>query len=253
MAPAQIGRIGYPVRVREGYAQDLLGRDRRRSDHDARDFRLLVDYGGSAASFVLPLVLGPLGIETVSLHEFAEADADSVTLPESLAQAERLVRDGRRGLRRGARPIRRTAVPRRRERESRSTPDQATLLYVALLVRLGARGRVAFPGTVTGAVDRLTQESRLEVVRTAASLAELSQAADEDGAIFAAAGGGAYIVPRFQPAADGVAALAFLLELLSKESRPLSEIVGRAARRRMSCTDRSPCSVGARRGSPCAC
>ena len=90
VAPSQIGRIGYPVRVREGYAQDLL----EVIDRDAirqRDFRLLVDYGGSAASFVLPLVLGPLGIETVSLHEFAEADADSVTLPESLAQAERLV------------------------------------------------------------------------------------------------------------------------------------------------------------------
>ncbi len=223
VAPSQIGRIGYPVRVREGYAQDLL----EVIDRDAirqRDYRLLVDYGGSAASFVLPLVLGPLGIETVSLHEFAEADADSVTLPESLAQAERLVQTV--GADFGA------VLDRSAERlflvdenGKQIAPDHVTLLYVALLVRIGARGRVAFPGTVTGAVDRLTQESRIEVVRTAASLAQLSQAADEDGAIFAAAGGGAYIVPRFQPAADGVAALAFLLELLSKESRPLSEIV----------------------------
>ena len=40
-----------------------------------REFRIVVDYGYSAASLVLPLVLGPLGVEAVSAHAFAPARA----------------------------------------------------------------------------------------------------------------------------------------------------------------------------------
>ena len=55
-----IGNVTYPARVREEYAQDLLSTldvDAIRGAH----FRIVVDYGYSASSFVLPLVLGPLG------------------------------------------------------------------------------------------------------------------------------------------------------------------------------------------------
>ena len=53
-----VGSITYPARARESYASDLL------ADLDAeairlRGFRIVVDYGYSAGSFVLPLVLGP--------------------------------------------------------------------------------------------------------------------------------------------------------------------------------------------------
>ncbi len=69
-----VGAVSYPARVRESYAQDLLsGLDVEAIR--ARDFRIVVDYGYSATSFVLPLLLGPLGIEAVSAHGFA---ADSV-------------------------------------------------------------------------------------------------------------------------------------------------------------------------------
>src|SRR5205085_7079051 len=89
----EVGTITYPARVREGYAQDLLSSldvEAIRSRH----FRLVVDYGYSAASFVLPLVLGPLGVEAVSAHAFAaerEAPGPGERLQESMAQARRLV------------------------------------------------------------------------------------------------------------------------------------------------------------------
>src|SRR5207248_5390326 len=60
-----IGGVNYPARVRETYAQDLLDS----VDLEAirkRGFRLVVDYGYSAASFVLPLLLGRLQAEAVS-------------------------------------------------------------------------------------------------------------------------------------------------------------------------------------------
>jgi len=86
-----VGEVSYPARVRESYAQDLLAA----LDVDAvraREFRIVVDYGYSATSFVLPLVLGPLGVEAVSAHLFsAEGTQASATLLESVGQAKRLV------------------------------------------------------------------------------------------------------------------------------------------------------------------
>src|SRR6185312_4566447 len=82
----------YPARVSEGYASDLL------STIDvemvrARRFRIVVDYGYSAASYVLPLVLGPLGVEVVAADAFpSEGDGGAPRdLATSIAQAKRLV------------------------------------------------------------------------------------------------------------------------------------------------------------------
>src|SRR5439155_19137882 len=79
--------------------------------------------------------------------------------------------------------------------------------------------------TVTSQVDELLEGSGLEVVRTPASLAELTRAAAQDGVIFAGAVGGGYVFPEFLPAYDAVASLCKLLELLAPVRRPISELV----------------------------
>ena len=53
--------------MRESYAQDLLD-SLDMAEIRERGFRIVVDYGYSAASFVLPLVVGPLGVEAISAH-----------------------------------------------------------------------------------------------------------------------------------------------------------------------------------------
>jgi len=103
--------------------------------------------------------------------------------------------------------------------------DQALLLFVSLLAHNGRRGKLAFPVTVTSQVETLTNESELEVIRTPASLAELTKTAAEGGVIFAGALSGGYVFRDFLPAYDAVASLCKLLELLAQESRPLSELV----------------------------
>src|SRR5206468_661153 len=91
VAAGEVGKISYPARVAESYAHDLLAT----LDVDAiraRGFRLVVDYGFSASSYVLPLVLGPLGIETVAAHAFpSDGDAAPAGLAASIGQAKRLV------------------------------------------------------------------------------------------------------------------------------------------------------------------
>ena len=220
-----IGTISYPARVRESYAQDLLdGLDVEAIR--ARGFRLVVDYGFSAASYVLPLLLGPLGVEAVSAHGFTtdRSDTGAALLREAIGQVKQLVPAVGADLG--------VVLDRAAERlylvdeRGREVPvEQSLLLFLRLIGSNGRRGKLAFPITVTSQVDRLLEGSGLEVVRTPASLGDLTKAAAEDGVIFAGAVGGGYVFPEFLPAYDATASLCKLLELLAPVRRPLSELV----------------------------
>ena len=63
------------------------------------------------------------------------------------------------------------------------------------------------------------------MIRTPASLSELTKAAAQDGVIFAGAIGGGYVFPDFLPAYDAMASLCKLLELLAPVGQPLSSLV----------------------------
>src|SRR5438552_1117745 len=217
-----VGSVSYPARVRETYAQDLLDG----IDVDAiraRGFRLVVDYGYSAASFVLPLLIGPLGVEAVSAHGFTTDRSDSgfQMLREAMGQVKQLVPAVRADLG--------VVLDRAAERlylvdeQGREIPvEQSLLLFLRLIGSNGKRGKLAFPVTVTSQVDRLLEGSDLEIVRTPASLADLTKAAAEDGVIFAGAVGGGYVFPEFLPAYDAIASLCKLLR--SEERRVGTEL-----------------------------
>jgi mannose-1-phosphate guanylyltransferase / phosphomannomutase len=224
MAYDEVGSISYPARVRESYAQDLL-RTLDVTTIRSRGFRIVVDYGYSAASYVLPLVLGPLGVEAVSAHGFSgDREERPATREESVGQARRLV--GAIGADLGAvfdRAAERLYLIDERGQEVPS--DRALLLFLRLIAVDGRAGRLAFPVTVTRQVDEIAAESGLEVVRTRASLADLTRAAATNGVVFAGALSGGYVFPRFLPAYDAVASLCNLLELLAPGDRPLSQLV----------------------------
>ncbi|MDP8910545.1 MAG: sugar phosphate nucleotidyltransferase, partial [Actinomycetota bacterium] len=221
---AHVGVVNYPARVRETYAQDLLAA----LDSEAirrRNFRIVVDYAYSAASYVVPLVLGPLGVEAVTAHAFASDEtAAGADTRDAVEQAKRLVTAIGADL--GA------VFDRAGERlyvvdeggEEVAT-EQALLLFLRMLASNGRRGKLAFPITVTSQVDRIVEGSGLEVVRTPASLADLTKAAAGEDVIFAGATGGGYVFPEFLPAYDAMASVAKLLELLAPVRAPLSELV----------------------------
>src|SRR5207245_2508358 len=111
------------------------------------------------------------------------------------------------------------------ERAREIPVEQALLLYLSLIASTARAGKLAFPVTVTSQVDRLIVGTELEIVRTRASLPELTKAAVEDGVIFAGAVGGGYVFPDFLPGYDAVTSLGKLLELLATVDRPISELV----------------------------
>ena len=219
----EVGSIDYPARVRESYARDLLDSLDVAAIRERR-FRLVVDYGSSAASFTLPLVLGPLGVESVSAHGFSTDAAARLSPDESLDQARRLL--GAMGADLAA--VLDPAAERLYLVDERGRPvpvEQGLLLMIRLVAASGRGGRVAVPVTTTAQVDRLLEGSGMEVVRTRASLAELTRVAAEDGVAFAGAAAGGYVFPDFLPAYDAVTSLVKLLELLAHVGRPLSELV----------------------------
>jgi mannose-1-phosphate guanylyltransferase/phosphomannomutase len=227
VAASEVGTISYPARVRETYAADLLSTIDAEAVRERR-FRIVVDYGFSGASYVLPLVLGPLGVEVVAAHAFTGEGPDHADaapgLAASIGQTKRLVPVVGADL--GA------VFDRSAERlylvdeQAREVPvEQALLLFLRLLGSNGRRGKLAFPVTVTSQVERLVENSELEVVRTPTSLPELTRAAAEGGVVFAGAVGGGYVFPDFLPGYDAVASLAKLLELLAPVNRPVSELV----------------------------
>jgi len=225
MAARETGEIVYPARVRETYAQDLLDSLDVGAIQE-RGFRVVVDYGYSAASYILPLVFGPLGVEVVSAHAFStnRTQAEPTQLTESVGQAKRLVPAVGADL--GA--VFDLAGERLYllDEQGNEVPAEQTLLLFLKLIGAGGRsGKVAVPVTVTSLVDRLVEGTGLEVVRTAHSLADLTLAAAQEGVVFAGAVGGGYVFPEFLPAYDAVAALSKLLELLAPLPRPLSELV----------------------------
>ena len=224
VAAGGVGSVSYPARVRESYAQDLLD-SLDAEEIRARHYRIVVDYGYSAASFVLPLVVGPLGVEAISAHGFF---AEELGERESLAQAighTEAARDGdRRRPRRRLRPVRASGSISSTTRATRSRSTRRSCSTSACSPTVAIKGKIAFPVTVTSKVEELAGDG-LEIVRTPNSLTDLTKAASEEGVVFAGAVGGGYVFPQFLPAYDAIASLAKLLELLAPTGRPLSELV----------------------------
>jgi len=222
----EVGQIGTPVRASETYAEDLL----RTLDVEAiraRGFRIVIDYAHSAASLVLPLILGPLGVEAIAAHPYGGEQTPRIAdgVPEAIGQAKRLV--AAVGADFGV------VFDQAGERiylvdeTSREVPvEQELLLFLSLLASDGKSGTLALPITVTSLAEPIVKGSKLEVTRTPASLSALTQASADNGVVFAGSVGGGFVFPEFLPAYDGVASLCNLLQLLAPIERPLSELVG---------------------------
>ena len=188
-----------------------------------RGFRIVVDYGYSGGSFVLPLVFGALGVEAVTAHAF-ESDAGSAPsrFGATLDYAQRLVEAVNADF--GAvfdRSAERLFLIDETGREVR--PDQALLLYLHLLT-LSSTGKYRRP-------DHRDEPGRGGGRRQARGDSHPGDARGPDAGggrgrrrLRRRAGGG-YVFPGFLPAYDASASLCKLLELLAPVDQPLSKLV----------------------------
>jgi mannose-1-phosphate guanylyltransferase / phosphomannomutase len=225
VAPAEIGSLTYPARATESYVQELL----EKLDCDAiraRGFRIVLNYGLSAASFVVPSLIGELGVELVALEAFVDAS----TTPRQIDRERAL--DDTAALVRAVGADLGVVIdsPAERmwlidEQSRRIAPETALLLFIRELAASNGGGRLLVPINESRMVDEIAHGHELRVERTKAALGDLLAAAAAGDVVFAGASGGGYVFPEFLPAYDAVMSLGRLLELVARSGRPLSELV----------------------------
>ena len=218
--PEEIGDISFPPRALEDYTVALEAT----VDIDAiyrRRFKLVVDHGYGATSFVMPNVLAKLGADVLSVNPYA-----------STSGHDRVRR--RHGLRTGRRPGRASGA----HLGAVFDPDGERLFLVddegALLDRPRVPPRVRRPGLrpparrprrAAGDGDAARRPAgrrprRAACARPRCRRAALADAATEPGVGFAADGDGGFILPGFLPAFDAAAAFVKMLDLLARERPP---------------------------------
>jgi mannose-1-phosphate guanylyltransferase/phosphomannomutase len=186
----------------------------------------VLNYGLSAASLVLPTLIGDLGVEMVALNAFVDASptAQPLDTARALDDTANLVRAVGADL--GVlidSPAERLWLV---DEQSRVIPPETLLLlFVRELAASNGGGKLLVPINESRMVEEIAGGHSLSIERTKVSLGDLLAAATARDVVFAGASGGGYVFPEFLPAYDAVMSLSKLLELVAHSGRALSELV----------------------------
>jgi mannose-1-phosphate guanylyltransferase / phosphomannomutase len=224
--PEGTGDLNFPTRVVEGYREHFLAETVR----DAivpRCFNLVVDFAYGTTISVLPDLLGALRADIVSLNAYAAPGRLSRTeheFQESLDRLGGIVRSIRADLGVWIDPGG-EVIHLVDDAGRPMAPELLQLVFIDLALRhLGVR-RIAVPVTSPAAVPRLIEERGGEVVWTKTE--HHAMMASGEQADMVAGVRGEFIFPRFQPAYDGMYAMAQLLHGLAVAGEPLSALADR--------------------------
>jgi len=210
----------------ESYIQGLL------SNWDveaiqSRNFRFVLDYSYSSASLIANRMLSKLGSEIIALNTFLDEDKTAMTAPRAEADSNRM-----RKMVESAGADLGITIDNAAEKiflvdeKGEEIPPETTLfMLINLIARSEGQGIIAVPLTVSRLAEELVADTGCEIMRTKVSQSAITEAAMEDGVIFAGAGGGDYIFPNYLPAHDALMSMGKVLELLGMSGKPISELV----------------------------
>jgi mannose-1-phosphate guanylyltransferase / phosphomannomutase len=103
--------------------------------------------------------------------------------------------------------------------------EECLLALLSLVTASSPQARLALPVAVSQAAERMAAANGASITWTKLSVASLMEVAGGGGIDFAASGGGGYLWPDFLPAADAVATMAKVLDLLARTGQRLSSVV----------------------------
>jgi mannose-1-phosphate guanylyltransferase/phosphomannomutase len=226
--PGEIAELSFPSRTLETYLQELL-RTIDVSGVEEAQLKVVLDTAGGSVSLALPLLLGRLGVEVLTVNNRLDERATSETVADQMRDLERLgdlVSSSR-----AAFGVRFDHVGERialiDERGMLISDDRALLVVLDLVAAERRSGWVALPVTTTRVAEQVTTFHGTQVLWTSTSPADLTRAAGARDVIFAGDGRGGFVVPELSPALDGVAAFVRLLGLVARTRLTLSQIDAR--------------------------
>ena len=225
----EVGAIDYAPRSIEQYTQEFFAHIREK-DIERRKFKVVVDYAYGRISTVLPVILGRLGCEVISLNAYS----DTKRAPKNASEREALIYN----LSQVVTTLRAdlgVLIHGDGERialvdenggctHGRETPCHAVLNGIA-----NAPGaKVAVPVTAPSVIEQVMRRTNGVVARTKTDARFLMTQASLPAEKIVMAGDldGGFLFPELQPGFDGLFAFVKTLEMLSWLQRPLSEFAG---------------------------
>ncbi|HEX21144.1 MAG TPA: mannose-1-phosphate guanyltransferase [Actinobacteria bacterium] len=222
-----IGKIIFPARSWEYYIDGLL----RAIDYkmvSRRRFKVIVDYTFGSSSQILPGIISKLGCDVVALNAYNDENRLTLSREEfdlalaSLAQTVKLFKaDFGVMIDSAAEKI--YLID---DKGSVVSTNKALLLFTMLISRHEtAKGKIAVPITATHKVEEIAGRYGRGVLKSKNNLRSMMEAGRRRDVIFVGSEEGGYIFPKFLPAYDALISFCKLLEMLTKEGRPLSSIL----------------------------
>lgn len=224
----EIGRIYYQPRVIESYVDGLTEAARKSALPEVPEgYTVVVDYSNGTSSSVVSPVLRQLGARVVELnatteetrptntpeeHEFALSQCAAISSALKATMGARIDVGGERLW----------LVTGR----GRLLPGMTALLAVADLVfRTQPGATVAVPVSASALVDKLAAKHGGKVLRTRVNPRSMAETAAREHVSMVGDGAGGFIFPIFQPAFDGMFAIAQVASLLAANSATLADVV----------------------------
>ena len=226
--PGEIAELIYPARVRESYAHELL-RCVDLTGVDEAGMKVVVDCAGGTVSLILPVLLGRIGVEVLTVNNRLDEASPTPSLAQTRAGMQRLAdlvasSQADFGVRFDPVGERITLVD---EKGGLISDDRALLVVLDLIASERRTGRVVLPVTTTRVAEEVSDFHHVQVDWTTTTPHGLAEATAADDVIFAADGRGGFVVPEFTRTVDGIAAFTRLLGLVARTRLTLSQIDAR--------------------------
>ncbi|HZV82406.1 MAG TPA: sugar phosphate nucleotidyltransferase, partial [Geobacteraceae bacterium] len=190
---------------REGFLRNI-DRDLLRK----RNLKTVIDFNYAPSGQVLPAILSDLGCEVIALNAYVDEERGAKKAeqkPGGLQQLAKIVQtlDAHAGFWLDADGEEITLVDNAGKIYE---PAELITLMVTLLLKVGERGTFVFPVSAPSVVEQVVMENRCSVNRTKNSDRAMIEAALASGTVMAGSMNGQLAFPRFQPAFDGMFAIA---------------------------------------------
>src|SRR5262249_40490108 len=180
--------------------------------------KVVLDCADGTAAVVLPSLLGPIGVEVLTLNNRLNEESPTQTLAGLRAGMQRLAEQVASS--RAAFGVRFDQVGERihlvDDKGAMISEDRALLVVLDLIAAERKTGRVALPVTTTRVAEQVCKFHGLQVSWTPTSLRGLTEATAADDVIFGADGHGGVVGPQVSRDLDGIAAFAPLLCLVAR-------------------------------------
>lgn len=223
---SEVGEILFPARTTQFYADGLLKAINREIIRDAK-LKVVVDYAYGSASLMMPVLIGNLGCDVISLHAFTDEDKTTISgeeFEEHMRELSNTVNVFKAdfGILIDSACEKVYLVD---EKGRNISPDDLLHLLVKLVCLFEKKGKIATPLTASSVVEEIAGRHGRNVLRVKMSPRALMEGALRRDAIFAGAQGGGFIFPKFLPSYDATMTFCKILEFLAKAKKPLSELI----------------------------